>query len=148
MFQGERVVAVKQGVKQSGEKDSASTTRYVFRENSPDPGDHEWIDVVHDDDGRIVQLNWYEEEREPDTRRYQPVRWSLTVWHWRPRLRCWDRVQRFNDLYPGKPDHVTRDRVDSIPAELLEKLREGRNGDGAGAAAASGAAAGERPGAV
>jgi len=101
----------------------APFTRHIdIRVNQPDPGDAEWVEATRDGTGRIVKLVHGDEAVELDARRYQPIRWVKTTYTWRPRLRLYDRETRHNDLYPGKPDHVTRDRVDSIPAELLAAI--------------------------
>lgn len=93
----------------------------TIRENEPDPGDHESLTVTRDATGQIRVLVWREEAAELDAR-YQAVRWTETTYRWRPRLKLWDRVQRANDLYRGKPDHVERDRVSMLPAELLAHM--------------------------
>lgn len=98
----------------------------TIRENKPDPGDHESLTVTRDATGQIREVVWREESDEPDPQRYQPVRWSETTYRWRPRLQCWDCVSRANDLYPGKPDHVRRDRVDALPAVLVDLLEKGK----------------------
>lgn len=99
-----------------------TTETITIRENKPDPGDHESATVTRDATGQIREVVWREEADEPDPGRYQPVRWTETIYRWRPRLKRWDRIWRANDLYPGKPDHVRRDRVDALPAELVRWL--------------------------
>lgn len=97
------------------------TETITIRENEPDPGDHESLTVTRGAAGQIREVVWRDEAAELDAR-YQPVRWTETTYRWRPRLKLWDRIWRANDLYQGKPDHVRRDRVDALPAELARHL--------------------------
>lgn len=103
------------------------TSRITIRQDKPDPGDMEWIEVTRGPAGEILLVVWEEASQELDgSGRYQPERWTRETYRWCPRVGLWAFEWRANDLYPGRRDHVKRCRVEALPTRLLELVERAR----------------------